>query len=171
MATETDIPQSVMNDDILNRSVIVIILGDAVAAESLAASLLAGSSGICHVKMRNAPKPREKSKQLQFAVLLEKTAENFQEGCRLMLVSGFPSTIEDAELVAQSCPHLVTFTKGNPSETQHRIQSTLRSGGQVHVIDPDRSESQQRTFVQNRINAFLASREIAVELDRALAVA
>lgn len=157
--------------NVLEKMVIVFILGPQKPAEDLAISLVTASSRkIGLIAMDSIIQGRRRGdpeKVDRLAVFLEETKAKYDQGIRVIVVTGFPQTVTDTAHIFECSGGQMMMVFSIPSDTvQRNDRSVIESvfcqhGKEIFEIDTSKNQNQQQRFMSNRINNLITSLEIS----------
>jgi hypothetical protein len=162
-------------DNILASTLVAIILGNDRVIEAHSQVCVKTYTNAGCVIMREAivsRAHRKPSAKIELAAFLEATRARFDRGNRLIFVTGFPKTTEDARDIMAACPNLITFSIQDPN-TRHFEANDPRgvlSKGDFYVVDQSRGPGKQMKFMSNTIRNLIVSLAVskaALKLDTA----
>ncbi|MDB5238693.1 MAG: hypothetical protein JWO00_28 [Candidatus Parcubacteria bacterium] len=181
-----------MKKDILNRLLVVIVLGYERLTEVLCADLPDQNPvyliPIRTLKAENRQPGRRDTSPLH--IFMEEAEKAVQARKPIVVMTGFPCTYPDACDIDNLCPHLLTLSlEQSPSMTFHEaskhffdgmtrqefkrhqeraanelkgIKHILNRGGEMPIINGELSLTKQRRYLSNRILEFKQGTEISL---------
>jgi hypothetical protein len=160
-----------MHSDILNRTAVIFIIGDKALTEPICRMIAQKSPKFGHIPAKTLNHPQVKSGRTDTTTLLVDIINNeFSQGKRLFMVSGYPLTIEEAVAASKQFVHITSFSiEGDRliNDSVPKIRKILGERGQVHQVSQSRKP---QTYIENRIEDFLIGANLASDA-RSLAVA
>jgi hypothetical protein len=161
-------------DNVLETVLVAAILGDDRLTEAHSQVHVETHENVGRIVMREALASRahrKKSARFELAAFLEEAAALHARGVRLIFVTGYPKTIEDARDLKAACPNLITFSlEDGRSKVQEANdpRNALRSKNYFSV-DSSRGHGKRHRYMENCINNLLVGLQVsfaAANLDR-----
>jgi hypothetical protein len=147
-----------MPNNVLDRMLVVVLLGDDSVTESFSQNEVKALHGTGLIIMREAVASRahlQASAQTPTAAFLDESRRRFEEGERLLFLCGYPKTAQEAIDLRAACKHVIAFSiePPNSKHQQDTVRSILARSSKFYAVDSTRKLGQQHGFMRSRIQA------------------
>ena len=94
--------------------------------------------------------------RLPLAAFLEDARGLYEKGDRIIFVTGYPQTAEEARDLMSACPHIIVFSI-EPPNSQYGQSDPRRilAREKFYSVDAGRGSSTRQRFMENCINEYL----------------
>ncbi len=151
--------------NILAKILVAVIIGDDTAAQQHGRAHVETHENVGHINIPKALASRAHHRpaaRQELAVFLEEAAALHEQGVRIIFVTGYPKTKQDAHDLNAACPNLITFSlEDTPGKAygSNDPRSVLPPKN-IYVVDASRGHGRRQRYMENCMNTLLVGLQI-----------